>query len=405
MRKVGIESLGFATAKNHITIEDLAIARGVNPEKYVIGLGQKEMAIATPCEDTVTMAAQAGLCALQNADIDPTSIDLLIVGTETGIDHSKPVASYVHELLGLSTNCRAIETKHACYGATGGLQFAIDRALSGRSRGKKSLIIASDIARYGIGTAGEPTQGAGAIAIIVSDEPRLVIIETGAEGIYSNQVMDFWRPLYRKEAVVDGHFSIQCYLDAIEGSYKNWQQSLVKSENKQLALTDIAACLYHIPFGKMANKAHMKHLDLIGINDKNVANEDYTLRVAPYLEFCSRVGNVYTGSLFLSLYNLMVDASKSFEGKSISMFSYGSGCMAEYFLATIPQNALKLPDFRPILDSRTQVDINEYERLLIANTNADQNDRVFKPEDWGVAENPFIFLGVNDHKRQYIKLP
>jgi len=403
MPKIGIESLGFASAKNFIAIEDLAIRRGVDPEKYIQGLGQKEMAIITPCEDTVTMAAHAGLRALENADINPESIDLLIVGTETGIDHSKPAASYVHELLKLSPQCRVIETKHACYGATAGLQFAIDRALAGRSNGKKSLIIASDIARYGIGTAGEPTQGAGAAAIIVSDNPRLINIETEAEGLYSKQVMDFWRPLYNKEAVVDGHFSVQCYLDAIEGSYTNWQQSLTKSGNPLIPSQDIAACLYHVPFGKMAKKAHEKYLSLTGINDRDLINKDYNLRVTPYLELCSRVGNVYTGSLYFSLYNLMVDAGELLSGKPISMFSYGSGCMAEYFQATIAKNALKLPDYRPILDERTRVDASEYERLFIANTRADENNNRLDPKDWGSLDNPFIFQGVENHKRQYIR--
>src|SRR5687767_1914110 len=104
------------------------------------------MAVASPCEDTVTLAAGAGRLLLKNFDIDPDEISLLIVGTETGVDHSKPVAIYVHQLLGLTQKCRAFEVKHACYGAMAGLSMATNWVLSGRARGRKALVIASDIA-------------------------------------------------------------------------------------------------------------------------------------------------------------------------------------------------------------------------------------------------------------------
>ena len=42
------------------------------------------------------------------------------------------------------------------------------------------LVIASDIARYGFGTAGEATQGCGAVAFIVKSEPRLLVIHPEA---------------------------------------------------------------------------------------------------------------------------------------------------------------------------------------------------------------------------------
>mgnify|MGYP000573645534 CR=1 FL=1 len=81
-----------------------------------------------------------------------------------------------------------------------------------------ALIICSDIARYPLGSAGEPTQGAGAVAFIVSERPRLVELEVARTGSYTRDVHDFWRPLDRKDALTDGHFSVQCYLDALEAA-------------------------------------------------------------------------------------------------------------------------------------------------------------------------------------------
>jgi hydroxymethylglutaryl-CoA synthase len=65
---------------------------------------------------------------------------------------------------------------------------------------KKVLLIASDIAKYGLNTSGESSQGGGAVAMILSKNPRLVAIESGS-GVYTEDVMDFWRPSYRSEYV------------------------------------------------------------------------------------------------------------------------------------------------------------------------------------------------------------
>ncbi|NNF66208.1 MAG: hydroxymethylglutaryl-CoA synthase family protein, partial [Gammaproteobacteria bacterium] len=186
-RSVGIDAMAFHGPQSFIDMSELAVVRGVDPNKYTKGLGQVQMAVASPCEDTVTMATVAAYKALQGFDIDPGEIGTLIVGTETGVDHSKPVAVYVHEMLGLASNCRTFETKHACYGAMAGLSSAMDWISAGRARGRKALIIASDIARYGLGTVGEPTQGAGAVAMVISENPRLLQLDPDTFGDYTRQ--------------------------------------------------------------------------------------------------------------------------------------------------------------------------------------------------------------------------
>ncbi len=57
---------------------------------------------------------------------------------------------------------RSFEIKEACYGATAALDYA--KPISVPSR-QQVLVLASDIAKYGIHTPGEPTQGAGAISL------------------------------------------------------------------------------------------------------------------------------------------------------------------------------------------------------------------------------------------------
>ena len=164
--------------------------------KILDGLGTHIMGVAMPDEDTVTLAARAGRMALESAKVSPEDIGMLVVGTETAVDHSKPVSSFVQGLLGIGQRSRVFETKHACYGGTAALQLSLDWVRSGSARGKKALIICSDIARYGLHTPGEPTQGAGAVALLVSETPSLLALDAGTTGLCAIDVHDFWRPLY-----------------------------------------------------------------------------------------------------------------------------------------------------------------------------------------------------------------
>ncbi len=122
-------------------------------------------------------------------------------------------------------------------------------------------MICSDIARYGIGTAGEPTQGAGAVAMVVSENPAMLALDVGISGASSTHVHDFWRPLGHRVAEVDGHYSVQCYLDALAGAYRGWKERALEAELIRpgpVASEQLARICYHVPFCKMAKKAHVQ---------------------------------------------------------------------------------------------------------------------------------------------------
>ncbi|MEN1728817.1 MAG: hydroxymethylglutaryl-CoA synthase [Pseudomonadota bacterium] len=409
-KSVGIDAMAFHGPECYVDMEDLARARGVAPEKFTLGIGQRQMAVATPCEDTVTMAALAGRKALADFDIDPEEIGTLIVGTETGVDHSKPVAVYVHELLGLPSTCRTFETKHACYGAMAGLTSATDWILAGRARGRKALIIASDIARYGIGTPGEPTQGAGAVAMVVSPDPRLLTFETDLEGDYTRQVMDFWRPLYSKYAFADGHYSIECYLDALSSCWRDAART-AGDQSAAFAMSQLNACFYHVPFTKMAKKAHHRHWEVelgqaIEPDTPRAAEvaSSYKCRVEPWLSLNAVVGNIYTGSLFLSVMDYLRQLQSPWEGRPVSLFSYGSGCGAAFSVARVAEGAAA---FRTAVDpiehlaSRRRLTIEEYEALCKASEEADQNENSqADPDRWGLSGG-LHYVGTVDHQRCY----
>ena len=236
----GIDAIALAVPRSHVDLAELAQARGVPASKYTSGLGTLRMCVAAADEDPVTLATDAARRVLRLSGVDPAEIGLCVVGTETAVDHSKPVAAFLHGLLGLPSACRVFETKHACFGGTAGVQTAVEWLASGAARGRSALVICSDIARYELASPGEPTQGAGAVALLLTQRPRLLELEPGVSGSYAKEVDDFWRPLYRKDAVVDGHLSVQCYLDALAGSYEAWKE-VCRETGQTAPLTTVPA--------------------------------------------------------------------------------------------------------------------------------------------------------------------
>lgn len=406
---VGIDAIGVAVPQRYIDMRDLAHARGIDPAKYLVGLGAREMAVAEPGEDTVALATLAARRALAASGLDPAQLGMLVVGTETGVDHSKPVASFVHGLLDLPRAMRVYDTQHACYGGTAGLMAAVDWIASGSAGGRAALVICADIARYGVGSAGEPTQGAGAVAMIVAANPALLELDLGVSGAASTHVHDFWRPLGDREARVDGHYSVQCYLDAVAVAYRGWKERAIARElvaANGVVSEQLARVCYHVPFCKMARKAHT-HVRRCDLEDAahpwDVAAEEqraaasFAEQVEASLGLCSRVGNIYTGSLYLGLAGLLEDQAASLAGARVGMFSYGSGCTSEFFSGVVsPRAAARIAaaDIATVLAARTRIDVDEYHRIMGLPSTAPLDDVAAL----GAMQR---FAGVADHRRVY----
>jgi hydroxymethylglutaryl-CoA synthase len=407
---VGIEALAVALPRRTLHLEDLARARGVDPAKYIAGLGVREMAVTDPGEDSVSLAATAARRLIDGNQIDPASIGMLAVGTETGVDHSKPVASYVEGLVGLPRHMRVFDVQHACYGGTAALMAATEWIASGVAGGKSALVICTDIARYGVKTAGEPTQGAGAVALLVSSRPELLAVDLGLNGTSSAHVFDFWRPLGRREAVVDGHYSIDCYLEALSGSYRDWREKaeakeIVRRGVAALPAEQLAAIGYHVPFCKMAKKAHarLRRCDLDDVlgafdeaREERESATSFERQVASSLTLCARVGNIYTGSLYLGFAGMLHAGAAELAGKRIGLFSYGSGCASEFFSGVVGKNAaerIQRAQLDEVIGGRERVTVEEYERLMALPPET--------PPDIAPSPSGFRFVGVKDHRREY----
>ena len=384
---VGIDLISFYTPQYFLDLKVLAEERGVDPDKFTIGIGQERMAVPPPDEDIVTMAASAALPIVEKAGRN--DIELLMFATESAVDQSKAAAMFAHSLLGLPRRCRALETKQACYSGTACIQLATSWIAA--HPGKKALVLCADIARYDLGSPGEPTQGAGAVAMLIAENPRVLALDPEC-GLYAEDVMDFWRPNYREEALVDGKYSMRVYIAALEES---WRQYAAQSKR---AFKDFAKFLYHLPFTKMAEKAHVRLRRAAG--QPAAGEQDHAREIGESLRYNRITGNTYTASMYEGMNSLFDTCPDDLGGQRIGMFSYGSGCMGEYFSGVVRpgyRGHLLSENHRNLLENRAELTYQQYEDIFRLGIPTDGRDHAFAEYRTG----HFRLAGVNQHKRTY----
>ncbi len=386
---IGIDRISLHTSNYFVDLRTIAEARSVDSDKYYLGIGQEKMGIPPPDEDVVTLAASAAYPLMQDGELE--NVELLLFATESGIDYSKAAGIYVHGLLEMNSRCRTVELKQACYSATAGLQLAI--GFVARNPSKKALVIASDIARYELGSPGEATQGCGAVAMLVTADPRLVAIDSES-GFYTEDVMDFWRPNYRSEALVDGKYSTMVYIHTLIESWKQY------AELSGRTLADFGRFCYHIPFTKMAEKAHQKLCRKFKVD---IDKDTLTALLDESLRYSRIVGNCYAGSTYLGLTSLLDTAEEDLAGKRIGLYSYGSGCVGEFFSGVVQpgyREFLYADQHRILLENRTELTYQQYEDIFNYAVPTDGEEYVFPQYKTG----PFRFSGISRHKREYESL-
>lgn len=386
MLNVGIDTAAFYTSHYFLSSCDLAKARGVDTDKYTVGLGVNEMAVSPPDEDIITLAANAAKQVLTKTD--PSKIHTVLFATESGIDQSKAAGIYVHKLLNLPKHCRIIELKQACYSGTGAIQMAA--ALVRQQPDKNVLVLMADIARYGLNTSGESSQGGGAIAMIISADPRLLILSPHA-GYACEDVMDFWRPNYRDEALVDGKYSVEVYLKLMK---ECWHDYALQSG---LTFEDHHYFLFHIPFPRLAEKAYQKLRITLG---KGKANDEAQTALQDALCYSRTIGNCYTASLYIGLLSLLDNSKNTFENKRIGFYSYGSGCVGEFFSGIVSpdyRQALHTEFHQKLLTQRKKLDVATYEAYYQFSLPHDGSALTLPKHETG----EFRLAEIKQHKRIY----
>ena len=386
---IGIDKIGFATSQYVLRLSELAAARNTDPEKLSKGLLLKELSIAPITEDIVTLGASASHSILTEEEKE--EIDMVILATESGIDQSKAAAVFVHGLLGIQPFARSFEMKEACYAATAALDYA--KLHVEKFPQSKVLVIASDIAKYGIDTPGEPTQGAGSVAMLVTQNPRILAFNDDNVA-QTRDVMDFWRPNYSSTPFVNGIYSTQQYLDCLKTTWTEYQK------RTGLTLDDFAAVCFHLPYPKLALKGLKKLLDK-SLSPEKQAQLQYNFEQS--ILYSQKVGNIYTGSLFLGLLSLLENQPQLVAGDRIALYGYGSGAVAEIFSSHLVEGFEQMlhPNRMAELDQRKALTIDEYEKIFFEEAQLDaEGNQTFQ----GYQDQTFALSEINEHQRTYVKV-
>jgi hydroxymethylglutaryl-CoA synthase len=357
---IGIEKLRVYPGSLSLSIRELCKARGLDAERTCSDLMIDERSVNPPWEDAVTLGVNAAEPLL--SEEDRKSIGLLLVGTESSVDQEKPVSSWVHHFLRLPTDCLNLEIKHACFAATGALELAKAWLVSPVARGRKALIVSTDQTTLTLNESWEPVCGAGAAAVLLSNDPKILRYETGRAGVYAHEVSDVIRPNMRLETG-NSETSLFAYLQAVEGAYENY----VKSAGEPIDFDKhFVRMLYHTPFAGMTYRAHRALLNAFTDLTNKETKAHYQKKTLPAVRHNRRMGATYGASTFIGLLGLLDSDPEVTVGDRLGIFAYGSGSCAQFYSGILgpgAREAAKLANLGALLDARRPLTVDEYEQI------------------------------------------
>jgi hydroxymethylglutaryl-CoA synthase len=437
--KVGIDSISIDLPKIHLPIQTLAVNRDIEPDKLIKGLGLQKMSFPDVHNDVVTFATNAVFKLLQQEQINPQEISRIYVGTESSVDSSKPIASYITALLeqhygaGTFRKCDTLDMTFACIGAVDALQTTLDFIRLNPT--KKAIVVATDNAKYDLNSSGEYTQGAGAIAMLITANPRLLAFSNEV-GISADGVFDFFKPrrnftkneilnttdnpewfgileneisIYKEQPVFDGHYSNECYINRTSEAYFNFKELTNKTESIYKNWENV---LMHLPYCFQARRTFVE----IYAKENQLTEEIKVIaKSEDYLDFVSKaifpseiasgqIGNMYTGSIFLGLLSTLeyhLQNENDITNKKMGFIAYGSGSKAKVFEAEVQpqwQDVIAKVGLFDLLSNSTEIDFGTY----ISLHKKERNLSVLMPKnefvlDYIEKENP-VLIGARYYK-------
>ena len=390
----GILAIELYIPKLYIDQKDYEVAKGVSKGKITIGLGQTHMSFVSHLEDVNSMALTVLDNLIKKHKVPTHMIGKLEFATETLHDKSKSSKTILMKLLEQNSDVEGVSNINACYGGTAALFNCINWGIA-EGDGKYSIVVMSDVAVYNSISA-QPTGGAGAIAILLGPEPLIALEPLRAS--YFSDVYDFYKPDMESEfPTVNGKLSMKVYMEALSSSYKALKKKY-EINGKTLSLNDFEFFCFHCPFTKQVEKGFLRLMYDEIVSGNYVKEEkdfDYFIKEKPSfferitqrnlkdllikdelpnklykgLELNKKIGNIYTGSLYLSLISAIVSAEdEDLVDKKAFMYSYGSGAAASIFSLKFKKDfkkerLLNLNQLNHQMNSRQKTDINKFEVL------------------------------------------
>ena len=422
----GIDNIGIYIPQLYLDASDFAKARGLDPEKLERGLGIKQMAIVDTNQDPACLAANACLNVMQKTKLSPDEIGRLYVATESSLDESKAMNSDVIGMLeqvygeGTFGHCGGIECKFACVSGSYALYDNTNWIRAGEAEGKYALVVVSDIAKYDLRSSGEVTQGAGAVAMLLNDNPRLLAFDPKVTSTSIKNEYDFYRPFGKETPIVHGQYSNLLYLIQVKNALIEYKRKiintgLIKLKEGETILDHVDYLNMHLPYSNMGKKAlaylvrhewrdlprWKKIIEKIGMNEPipkdprgtiesvladaefmakdhqftklftsiEEYDELYESKLASSLIASKMIGNLYTASLYLGFRSSLefeYQKGVNLNGKRVGFCSYGSGSSAMIFSGVIQpeyEQIIKEMNLEAEIGPRTKLSLEEYEEL------------------------------------------
>ena len=445
----GIDDIAIYIPRLYLDASDFAKARGLDPEKLERGLGIGQMAIVDTNQDPACLAANACLRVMQKNKLTPDKIGRLYVATESAFDESKAMNSYVigmlEQVYGEDTfgHCGGIECKFACVSGSYALYDNTNWIRAGEAEDKYALVVVSDIAKYDLGSSGEVTQGAGAIAMLLNENPRLLSFDPKVTSTSIKNEYDFYRPFGKETPIVHGQYSNLLYLIQVKNALIDYKRKvketgLIKLKEGETILDHVDYLNMHLPYSNMGKKAlaylvrhewrdlprWKKIIEEIGmeepipkdprgtiesvLEDSEFMAKDhqftklftstemyaelYESKLASSLIASKMIGNLYTASLYLGFRSSLefeYQKGVDMEGKRVGFCSYGSGASAMIFSGVIQPEygqVVKDMNLEAELGPRTKLSLDEYEELH-------ENKRTYE-ENIRSANKEFVIVDV-----------
>jgi hydroxymethylglutaryl-CoA synthase len=337
LREVGIAGYGAYLPRYRLPASEVA-------RVWTAGQGGtpiKEKAVPGLDEDVVTMSIEAARNALARAQIDPSLIRAVWVGSESHPYAVKPTSTIVAEAIGAAPHTMAADWEFACKAGSEAMQAAI--GLVGSGMAEYALSIGMDTAQGRPGDALEYTAAAGGAAYLIGPaENSLALVE--ATYSHVTDTPDFWRR---------AHETYPSHGDRFTGEPAYFKHVIAAGETMMHELG-----------------AKPEEFQYVVLHQPNVKFPSRAAQMLGFVEaqfktglLAGRVGNVYAGSSLLGL-SAVLDTAKT--GDRVLMISYGSGAGSDAIALRVTDRLAgrqnRAPRTEDYIARRTEVDYATYAR-------------------------------------------
>ncbi|MEA3345273.1 MAG: hydroxymethylglutaryl-CoA synthase [Chloroflexota bacterium] len=338
LREVGIVGYGAYIPRYRLPAAEVArVWQGREASDVPI----QEKAVPGLDEDTATMAIEAARNGLARAQVDPSEIGAVWVGSESHPYAVKPTSTIVAQAIGAMPHVLAADWEFACKAGTEAIQAAM--GLVGSGMADYALCIGADAAQGRPGDELEYTAGAGAAAFLIGPAEESAVRIEGSTS-YSTDTPDFFRRPGQRYPQHAGRFTGEpAYFHHIESAARHLLEEL------EAEPADFAHAVFHQPNVKFPRRA--------------AKGLGFTVEQIELGMLVDEIGNAYAGSSLLGL-TAVLDVAQP--GERVFLVSFGSGAGSDAFslLVTdlIEERRSRAPLTRDYIARRVAIDYATYAR-------------------------------------------